>query len=250
MPHRILQAISRVLPSAPSTNFLWRKFDVRPYELLPPNPLIYDIGSRNARGSYSFGVPPDGARLVCIDIEPGAGVDIVADAHDLHMIDDNSADCVVAVGVLLHCRNPARVIRELHRVLKVGGILYVGAPFISPHPGFPPVFYFFSMEGLEATCAPFEKIQCGFNRGPASTMSYLLVSFSSILFSFNSRTLFAVNQYVFAWLFSWIKYLDAVIARYEQARLLYSATYFIGKKRGGPHREDSEIAQPAAAIAA
>lgn len=230
MPHRILQAISRVLPSAPSTNYLWHKFHVRPYELLPANPVIYDIGARDARGRYSFGSPPPGARLLCVDIAPGPGVDIVADAHDLHMIDDHSADCVVAVGVLLHCRNPDKVISEFHRILKPGGILYVGAPFISPHPGFPPVFYYFSMEGLGATCARFEKIDCGFNRGPASTMSYLLVTFSSILFSFNSKTLYAVNEYFFAWLFFWIKYLDVFIARYEQARLLYSGTYFIGKK--------------------
>lgn len=230
MPHRFLQAISRALPSAPSTNYLWHKFNVRPYEILPANPVIYDIGSRDALGRYSFGSPPAGARLVCVDIASGPGVDIVADAHDLHMIDDNSADCVVAVGVLLHCRNPDKVISEFHRILKPGGILYVGAPFISPHPGFPPVFFFFSMEGLEVTCARFEKIQCGFNRGPASTMSYLLVSFSSILFSFNSKTLFAVNEYVFAWLFFWIKYLDAFIARFERARLFYSGTYFIGKK--------------------
>lgn len=230
MLHRIFQAISRVLPSAPSTNYLWRKFDVRPYDLLPSNPLMYDIGSRDARGRYAFGCPPPGARLICVDIAPGPGVDIVADAHDLHMIDENSADCVVAVGVLLHCRNPNKVISEIYRILKPGGIVYVGAPFISPHPGFPPVFYFFSMEGLETMCARFEKIQCGFNRGPASTMSYLLVTFGSILFSFNSKTLFAVNEYVFAWLFFWIKYLDAFIAPYEQARLLYSGAYFIGKK--------------------
>ena len=49
--------------------------------------MIYDIGSRDARGRYSFGSPPPGARLFCVDIAPGPGVDIVADAHDLHMID-------------------------------------------------------------------------------------------------------------------------------------------------------------------
>jgi len=230
MLHGILKAISRALPSPPSTNYLWRRFDVKPYDLLPANPVIYDIGAKEARGHYAFGSPPPRARLVCIDIKSGPGVDIVADAHDLHMIDDNSADCVLCVGVLLHCRNPDKVISEFHRILKPGGIVYVHAPFISPHPGFPPVFYFFSMEGLEATCARFETIQCGFNRGPASTMSYLLVTFCSILFSFNSKTLFAVNEYVFAWLFFWIKYLDAFIARYEHARLFYSASYFIGRK--------------------
>jgi SAM-dependent methyltransferase len=234
VPNRFVKALFRGLPQAPSTNYLWHEFKAKPYELLPPNPVIYDIGARDARGRYMFGSPPPGARLVCVDIEAGPGVDIVADAHDLHMIPDNSADCIVAVGVLLHCRDPRKVLSEFHRVLKAGGILYVAAPFVSPHPGFPPVFYFFSMEGLADTCASFEKIDCGFNRGPASTMSYLLVAFSSILFSFNSKRLFSINQYCFSWLFFWIKYLDAVIARYEPARLLYSATFFIGRKAGSP----------------
>jgi SAM-dependent methyltransferase len=222
--------VARVFPSAPSTNYLWHDFDVKPYELLSPNPVIYDIGSRDSRGRYAFGSPPPGARVVCVDIEAGPGVDIVADAHDLHVIEDNSADCIVAVGMLLHCRNPVKVLGEFHRVLKPGGILYVAAPFISPHPGFPPVFHFFSIEGLEATCARFEKVRSGFNRGPGSTMSYLLVTFSAILFSFNNKRLFAVSEYVFSWLFFWIKYLDAFMARYQHARLLYTASYFIGKK--------------------
>lgn len=229
MPHRILEAIYRALPPPPSINYLWRRFDIKPYDLLPANPVMYDIGAQEARGHYAFGSPPPGARLLCIDIVDGPGVDIVADAHDLHMIADNSADCVTCVGVLLHCRNPGQVISEFHRILKPGGILYLSAPFISPHPGFP-VFYFFSVEGLEATCAPFEKLQSGFNRGPASTMSHLLVIFCSILFSFNTKALFAINQYIFAWPFFWIKYLDVFLARYQHARLFYTASYFIGRK--------------------
>ena len=226
---QILRTIYKLLPPAPTTRYQWHKH-VNPYDLQPSNPLIYDIGAKSARGRYSFGVPPLGARLFCVDIAAGPGVDIVADAHDLHMIDDSSADCVVAVGILLHCRDPDKVISEFHRILKPGGVLYIAVPFISPHPGHPAVFQFFSMEGLEARCADFEKIDCGFNRGPASTMSYLLVYFNSILFSFNSKTLFAINIYVLSWLFFWIKYLDIFIARYELARLFYTESYFIGRK--------------------
>jgi SAM-dependent methyltransferase len=229
MLHGILKAIYRVLPRAPTTRYQWRKH-ANPYDLLPSNPVIYDIGAQSSRGRYPFGSPPLGARLFCVDIKALPGVDIVADAHDLHMIDDHSVDCVLAVGVLLHCRNPDKVMSEFHRVLKPGGVLFIAVPFISPHPGYAPVFQFFSMEGLEARCADFEKIDCGFNRGPASTMSYLLLYFTSILFSFNSKTLFAVNFYVFSWLLFWIKYLDVFTVRYELARLFYSETYFIGRK--------------------
>ena len=229
MLHQVLKAIYHVLPSAPTTRYQWRKH-VNPYDLLPPSPVIYDIGAKIARGRYAFGSPPLDAHLACVDIEAGPGVDIVADAHDLHMVDDNSVDCVLAVGVLLHCRNPDKVISEFHRVLKPCGVLYIAAPFISPHPGFPTVFQFFSKEGLEARCASFGKIDSGFNRGPASTMSYCLLYFSSILFSFNSRALFAINRYLFSWLLFWTKYLDVFLARYEFANLFYTESYFIGRK--------------------
>jgi ubiquinone/menaquinone biosynthesis C-methylase UbiE len=165
-----------------------------------------------------------------VDIAPAPGVDIVADAHDLSMIESNSADCLVAVGMLLHCRYPDQVISEFHRVLKPGGIIYVGAPFVSPHPGVPAVYYFYSMEGLEVTCARFEKLDLGCNRGPASSMAHLLVIFNSVLFSFNNDSLFVFNQYLFRWLFAWMKYLDKLTPRLARAHRIYSGTYFIGRK--------------------
>lgn len=227
---RLLKAIGRHLPKAPSTNYTFRKFDVSPYDLLPPNPIIYDIGSQSARGRYAFGAPPPGSRLFCVDLYPGPGVDIVADAHDLHMVEDNAVDCVVAVGVLLHCRFPQQVIDEFFRVLKPGGILYVNAPFVFVHSEHPDVFYHFTMEGFQVLCRAFEHVQSGFNRGPASTMCHLLVHFCAILFSFNRDTAYQVNLYLFTWLLFWMKYLDALIARHERARMIYSGTYLIGRK--------------------
>jgi SAM-dependent methyltransferase len=229
MVNRIIKAMSQVLPSPPSTRFQWRKH-VNPYDLLPANPVVYDIGAKEARGCYAFGAPPPGAKLLCIDVEAGPGVDVVADAHDLSMIPDNSADCVIAVGMLLHCRKPPQVLAEFHRILKPGGIVCVVAPFVSPHPGFPPVFHFFSVEGLEAVGESFEKLDSGFNRGPASTMSYLSLYFLSLSLSFNSKRLFAVNRYVLSWLLFWTKYLDVILARFELARIFYSESYFIGRK--------------------
>lgn len=57
------------------------------------------------------------------------------------------------------------------------------------------------------------------NRGRASTISYLLLHFNTILFSFNSKTLFSINK-ILSWLLFWIRYLDVAIARYQFARLV------------------------------
>lgn len=215
--------------SPPSTRFVWKRH-LDPYSLLHENAAIYDIGSLDARGIYGWGAPPEDATLTCVDIEEWPGVDIVADAHDLSVIPDSSADCIIASGILLHCREPETVFSEFFRVLKSGGILYVATPFVSPHPMYPVVYQFFSIEGLEYRCRAFENLESGFNRGPASTFAYLLQYFFAIVFSFNSRRIFAANLFLFGWLFFWIKYFDIVLARLNLARLFYTESYIVCRK--------------------
>ena len=219
-----------VLPTPPSTNYLFRRFDVDPYRLLPPNPIIFDIGSKDAAGRYAWGALPQGARVICIDIEHRPGVTLVADAHDLGAIRDETADCVVTVSTLEHVRHPDQVMREIFRILKPGGVVYVNVPFVFPYHSDPDDFYRFSHRGIEILCRDFERLDSGFNRGPASTMHHLLVHFLAILFSFNSRTIYGINVDLFSWLLFWVKYLDAIIARYPTAYVIHSGSYFIGRK--------------------
>src|SRR5690554_4019058 len=97
-----LKRLYRRLPTPPSTNYVYREIRPNPYHLLPPNPTVFDIGSKDAGARYSFGNPPAGAKVVCVDIEAGENVDLVADAHDLHMDESNSVDCVIAISALEH----------------------------------------------------------------------------------------------------------------------------------------------------
>ena len=221
----------RSLPAPPSTNYLYRRFDVDPYRLLPANPVIFDIGSKDAKAEYAWGAPPPGARVICVDIEHRPGVSLVADAHDLGAVRDETADCVVTVSTLEHVRHPDQVMREIGRILKPGGIVYVNVPFVFPYHSDPDDYYRFSYRGIEILCRDFERLDSGFNRGPASTMQHLLVHFLAILFSFNSRVVYGVNVDIFSWLLFWLKYLDAVIAWYPAAYVIHSGSYFIGRKR-------------------
>lgn len=229
-----LSRIHRALPSPPSTNYLWRRFDVSPYELLPPKAFILDIGSKAARGVYAFGRPPADSKLVCADIEPGPGVDLVADAHDLHMIPSNTVDCVLCIGVLCVTRDPKQVMTEIHRILKPGGIVYVSVPFVFPYCADPEDYYRFSYKGLPILCQDFQYLDSGFNRGPASTMHELFVRFFAMLFCFNSKVLYAINQYCLKWVLFWVKYLDKFLARYRVAYMIHSGSYFLGRKQGKP----------------
>lgn len=231
---RWLKRLAGWLPAPPSTNYLYR--DIRPgfYELLGPGAVIYDIGSKDARGRYAFGSPPDGTKVVCVDIAPGPGVDVVADAQDMRRVADGAADGVLLVSMLQHVPNPHRVAAEVHRILKPGGVLYASAPFIWSYHRDPDDYWRFSRRGLEELFSRFEKVDSGFNRGPASTFCDLLVRFCAILFCCNSHALYSALVYLFKWTFFWIKYLDAVIARYDVAYVLHNAPYFIGRKRPRP----------------
>ena len=225
-----LKQMYRRLPAPPTTNYLFREIRPNPLDLLPPRPVIFDIGSKEVKGRYAFGAPPPDANVVCVDIEPGAGVDLVADAHDLHMVQSDSVDFVTTVSVLEHVRYPQKVVSEIFRILKPGGIVYVNVPFIFPYHADPDDFYRFSYRGITILCEAFEHIDSGFNRGPASTMHHLLVHFLAMLFSFNSRILYGVNVDLLRWLLFWVKYLDKFLAKYQMAYVIHTGSYFIGRK--------------------
>ncbi|HEY3909022.1 MAG TPA: class I SAM-dependent methyltransferase [Stellaceae bacterium] len=226
---RWLRRIYHRLPQPPSTNFEYATVRPSPYELLPANPVIYDIGSKNARAGY-FGGPPPGATVTCIDVSPGPGVDIVADAQDMPQVPSQSADCVMIVSVLQHVPSPQRVVEEAFRILRPGGIIYVNVPFIFAYHRDPEDYNRFSVPGLEALCGRFEKIASGSVRGPASTFCDLLIKFLGILLSFNSNALHAVVVYCSRWTLFWIKYLDFVIGHYPTAYIIAGSPHFIGRK--------------------
>jgi len=226
----VLKSIYRALPEPPSPNYQYRDFDVNPYSLLPPNPTIFDIGSKEARGSYAFGKPPAGTNIVCVDMFDGPGVDLVADAQNMHTVSDDSVDCVVAVSTLEHVRYPQKVVSEIHRILKPGGVVYISVPFVFPFHADPDDFYRFSCNGVTILCEQFDRLDSGFNRGPASTMHHMLVHFLAMLFCFNSRTLYGINVDLFKWLLFWVKYLDVFLARYSMAIVIHAGAYFIGRK--------------------
>jgi SAM-dependent methyltransferase len=224
-----LKSLYRALPRPPSTNYLFH-VPPNPYSFLQAGATIFDIGSKDARGSYSFGTPPSNSRVVCVDIEPGEGVDLVADAHDMHMVPSDSIDCVITVSTLEHVRYPQKVMTEIFRILKPGGVLYVSVPFVFPFHSDPHDNYRFSADGVKILCERFECVESGFNRGPASTMCHLMVHFCAILFSMNNRTLYGINVDLFTWLLFWTKYLDVFLGKYQMAKVIHAGAYFLGRK--------------------
>lgn len=76
---------------------------------------------------------PDHWEVIGIDITPGPGVDVVADAHVLSRhFEPRSFDAVYSIAVFEHLLLPWKVALEINRLLVPGGVAW-----ITSHEGFP-----------------------------------------------------------------------------------------------------------------
>ncbi len=84
----------------------------------PDQLLILDIGGRDINGS-THGLFP-GATFTTLDIRPGPGVDIVADAGTWEP--PGEWDMVISTETFEHTANWADIVRTAYKALKPGGL--------------------------------------------------------------------------------------------------------------------------------
>jgi len=96
-------------------------------------PSVVEIGGRNINGGVRDLFTCD--RYVALDLEPGPGVDVVADAIEWRP--DEPVDLVICCEVLEHEARQEELIRAALAYLKPGGALLVtaGGPGRAPHSG-------------------------------------------------------------------------------------------------------------------
>lgn len=69
-----------------------------------------------------------GTTYKILNIEAGAGVDIVGDAHDVSIVEANSFDSIISFNVLEHCYAPWIVVENIYKWLKPGGKCFAMVP--------------------------------------------------------------------------------------------------------------------------
>jgi len=118
-------------------------------------PTVVELGARNVSGLLRRGHFPNAGKYIGIDIHPGEGVDIVGDAHRLsELVAPNSVDALFSFSVFEHLLFPWKVVLEINRVLKVGGIVFVSTHPVWPAHELPWDFWRFPVGGL---CGLFSK---------------------------------------------------------------------------------------------
>ena len=185
--------------------------------------LVLDIGSGN-RPASNF------SKIIKMDIDPGCPVDIVADAHNIPFL-KNTFDLVWLGGVLEHIKKPEMAIREIHRVTRKDGYIYIEAPFFQRIHGAPDDFQRFTISGIEELCSQFSKIKSGIICGPSSAFAHIFRSYLALCLSFDNNTLHHIlYYYILGWITLPIKYLDLILSKFKNAESISFAFYYLGRK--------------------
>lgn len=184
--------------------------------------LVVDLGSGSRRLAD---------RVVSVDIGPFPGVDVVGDGHRLPFRDDSIAR-IVCTGVLEHVTIPERVVREMVRVLRPGGLAYVSVPFIQgfhPGSGTQQDFQRYTHIGLAQLLASFRILESGTSGGPSTALGWILREYLALPFAW-SRLAYAIAYRVAGLLTCWLRWLDVPLERSPQAHRIACGFYAIGER--------------------
>lgn len=102
--------------------------------------------------------------------------DIVGDVMQLSLPNE-TYDAVICLAVLEHVPRPWDAVKEMYRVLKPGGFLFLYIPFLSPYhamPGYYGDYFRFTEDGIRSLCGDFSDLELAAVRGPIETLAHLI----------------------------------------------------------------------------
>jgi SAM-dependent methyltransferase len=98
--------------------------------------VIADIGSQNVNGTYRSLIEPRWS-YVGVDIVAGRNVDLVMPDEYTVPVEDNHFDSLISGQCFEHTKNPFRLMGEIARIVKPGGIVLLVAPSNIPEHRYP-----------------------------------------------------------------------------------------------------------------
>jgi SAM-dependent methyltransferase len=114
------------------------------------NGPVLEVGSKDYGSTVSFRDLYRG-EYVGLDLEPGEGVDVVADlSAGLGGLNEGHFALVICCSVLEHTPVPWVVAQNLTRLLRPGGSLYISVPWVWRYHAYPDDYFRFSPRAVEA----------------------------------------------------------------------------------------------------
>lgn len=120
--------------------------------------------------------------VVGLDVvhDPEISIDVLGDVQALPF-QDESFDTVVALEVIEHIPHPELMVREIYRVLKVGGHLVLSAPFLWRVHRTPKDYWRFTRDGFESLLGEFSHVRIIPVNGPREAFMHFLYQYVEVL---------------------------------------------------------------------
>ena len=93
-----------------------------------PGKVVVDIGGQDVNGSLRNSFEKRGMKYICVDMEEHPSVDVVVRPGEKLPFEDQSVDLVVSTSCLEHDPVFWMTFKEMTRIIKDDGHIYVNAP--------------------------------------------------------------------------------------------------------------------------
>jgi SAM-dependent methyltransferase len=110
------------------------------------NKVVLDVGGKNVNGSLRSFFEELGMKYICLDIEEDASVDVVIKPGEKLPFDNSSIDLIVSTSCFEHDPCFWMTFKEMTRIVKLGGFIYVNAPSNGPYHGYPGDYWRFYLD--------------------------------------------------------------------------------------------------------
>lgn len=121
------------------------------------NLKILDVAPQDHNGAKEFFTH---SKIFTLDIDVNSGADFIVDLceDNTGKIESNYFDIIICTEVLEHTLNPFSAVKELHRILKPKGKVFVSTPFNFRIHGPLPDCWRFTVHGLKSLFSSFDSI--------------------------------------------------------------------------------------------
>jgi len=143
-------------------------------------------------------------------------------------------DGVLCEMVLEHVLDARAALREIERVLRQGGRVYLALPFLWPCHASPHDYWRWTASGLERELAGFETIAFGVCGGPTSTLCNVLHEWLALVLSLGVDAAYRVLYLALMPLILPFKLLDHLVLRLLHAHKIAALFNYHGRRLAPP----------------
>ncbi|MBT1159331.1 methyltransferase domain-containing protein [Aminobacter anthyllidis] len=187
-------------------------------------PIVLVVGGGTIGSGVSDLYRDENVRVVGVDVYVSPIVEVICDGHKLPFANE-SFDGVLIQAVLEHVLDPHRVVEEIHRVLKHGGIVYAETPFMQQVHEQAYDFTRFTLSGHRWLFRKFSEVESGQVLGPGIGLLWSICYFVRSITGSNKVATIVTAP------FFWLRLIEK-LAKRGLALDAASGLFFMGSKAG------------------